>query len=205
MSQVVQGSSHKKNLYLIGGGGHCQAVIDAVETSGEYNLVGIFDTKEKVGTKIFQYPIIDTDKAICNYINAESWFLITIGHLRSNAKRVELFNFLKNSGANIATIISKSAAVSAHATIGPGTVVMANATVSAGANIGVNCILNSKALVEHNCQIGDHCHISTNATINGNVKICDHVFFGSSATTKQGISISSNSFVKACTLVKNDI
>lgn len=37
-------------LILIGGGGHCKAVIDVAETAG-YTILGILDIPEKVGKK----------------------------------------------------------------------------------------------------------------------------------------------------------
>ena len=34
----------KKNIVLIGGGGHCSSVIDIIENGNEFNILGILDS-----------------------------------------------------------------------------------------------------------------------------------------------------------------
>ena len=43
-----------KKLILVGAGGHCKSCIDIVEKTGEYNIVGLIDLKEKIGEP---YPL----------------------------------------------------------------------------------------------------------------------------------------------------
>lgn len=169
-----------KKLFLIGGGGHCKSCIDVIEQEGKFQIVGIFDMPEKVGQKVFGYPIIDSDENIEKYINDESYFFISIGQLKSPEARIRIFN--KN--LNWATIISPNAYVSKYAQIGKGTIVMHHAMVNAGSVIGDNCIINSKALIEHDSCIGNHCHISTGAIINGDCKVGDKTFIGSNTVLK---------------------
>ena len=35
-----------KDILLIGGGGHCKAVIDVIEQEGQFNIIGIIDKTE---------------------------------------------------------------------------------------------------------------------------------------------------------------
>ncbi|MBI4309254.1 MAG: acetyltransferase, partial [Candidatus Omnitrophica bacterium] len=37
----------KKNLILIGGGGHCKSCIDVIESENKFKIAGIVDTKER--------------------------------------------------------------------------------------------------------------------------------------------------------------
>ena len=37
-----------ENIVLIGGGGHCKSVIDTIESSKLYNIIGIIDKNEKL-------------------------------------------------------------------------------------------------------------------------------------------------------------
>ena len=41
---------NKKQIILIGGGGHCKSCIDVIESTNEFSIAGIVDTKDKIGT-----------------------------------------------------------------------------------------------------------------------------------------------------------
>jgi sugar O-acyltransferase (sialic acid O-acetyltransferase NeuD family) len=180
-----------KNLYLIGGGGHCKSCIDVIEQTGEFNIKGIFDIKEMIGDKVLGYEVIGTDDDIKSYQAEDNYFLITLGQIKTPNLRIKLFNL----DLQFATVISPRAYVSKHANVGAGSIIMHDALVNAGASIGKNCIVNSKALVEHDAVVGDHCHISTAAIINGNCVVGEKSFIGSNTTLKNGIKINANSVI----------
>lgn len=184
----------KDTLILIGGGGHCRSCIDVVEQEGRYAIAGILDKAELVGSRVFDYPVIGTDEDIAR-LSANHSFLVTVGQIKSPATRFALYTQLKKTGAEIATIVSPRAYLSAHARIGEGSIVMHGATVNAGAFIGNNCIINSHALVEHDAVIHDHCHIATGAIINGGVVVHEQTFIGSRVMTREYITIGAKSFV----------
>lgn len=186
-----------KNLYLIGGGGHCRSCIDVIELEGKYKIQGIFDLRQNVGNTILGYPIIGEDNDLDRYISPNNYFLITIGQIKSSEIRTTFFQKIKNKSGNLATIISPRAHVSKHAQIGEGTIVMHDALVNSCAIIGENCIINTKALVEHDVKILNHCHISTAAVVNGGVLIRDNCFIGSNSVLLQGIDVPANSIISA--------
>jgi sugar O-acyltransferase (sialic acid O-acetyltransferase NeuD family) len=184
----------KDPLILIGGGGHCKSCIDVVEQEGRYAIAGILDKAELVGSRVFDYPVIGTDEDIAR-LSANHFFLVTVGQIKSPATRFAIYTQLKKTGAEIATIVSPRAYLSAHARIGEGSIVMHGATVNAGAFIGNNCIINSHALIEHDAVIHDHCHIATGAIINGGVVVHEQTFIGSRVMTREYITIGAKSFV----------
>ena len=180
-----------KELYLIGGGGHCKSVIDVVETTGTFEIKGIFDVPERVGEKVLGYEIIGSDGDLNSFAKSNACFLVTIGQIKSPELRKKAFgNKLK-----FATVISPYAYVSKHAKIGAGTIIMHGAIVNAGAKIGKNCIVNSKALIEHDSVVGDHCHISTAAVINGDCIVKEQTFIGSNTVLKNGRVIEAESVI----------
>lgn len=191
-----------KNLILIGAGGHCKSCIDVIEEQDEYKIIGLIDLKEKIGKEILGYKIIDCDENIKKYIDNDTYFLITLGQIKTAKRRKELYDNLTVFGAKFATVISPYARVSSHAKILCGSIILHNALVNAGVEIGNNCIINSKALLEHDVSIGNHCHISTAAVLNGGVNVCDCSFVGSNSVVVQGAHIPFGSFIKAGTLVK---
>jgi len=182
----------KSKILLIGGGGHCHSVIDVIELTNKYEIIGIVDTKENIGKNVLDYEVIACDDDLETIFETCKNAAITVGHIKSNELRKKLFEKAKNIGFNFPTIISPLAYVSKHATLEEGTVVMHHALVNASARVGKNCIINSKALVEHDVRIEDHCHISTGAILNGGVHVKANTFYGSNATCKEYINIGSH-------------
>ncbi|QKJ26303.1 sugar O-acyltransferase [Aliarcobacter cibarius] len=190
----------KEKIVLIGGGGHCHSVIDVIEQTNRYEIVGIVDTKENIGKKILDYEIIACDDDLETIFKTCRKAVITIGHIKTNELRKKLFGKAKNIGFDFPTIISPLAYVSKHSFIDEGTVIMHHALVNANVKIGKNCIINSKSLIEHDCIIEDNCHISTASVINGGVVVKEDTFVGSNSVSKEHIEI--NGFIKAGGLAK---
>lgn len=190
----------KKQILLIGAGGHCKAVIDVIESEDKYIIAGIIDKKELIGQDMLGYKVIGCDDDLEKLFEKHKYALVTVGQIRSNALRVKLFSKIKEIGYNLPVIVSPLAYVSKHSTIGDGTIVMHQALVNANVKIGANCIINTKALIEHDCIVEDNCHISTASVLNGNVLVKEGTFFGSNSTSKESIEV--NGFIKAGDFVR---
>jgi sugar O-acyltransferase (sialic acid O-acetyltransferase NeuD family) len=193
--------NQKKEIILLGGGGHCKSCIDVIEQQNKYRIIGILDMIDLKGISILGYEVIGTDSDLPKFIKTIKNYFITVGQIKSSAKRVELFSLLKSYEMQLPVVVSPHAYIAKSAKVGEGSIIMHHALVNAGAIIGRNCIINSKALIEHDAIIEDHCHISTSAIINGGVKLGKESFIGSNAVTKQYISIPEYSFIKANSLV----
>ncbi len=193
----------KKKLILVGGGGHCKAVIDVAENAG-YSILGILDTPDKIGMKVLSSNIIGDDDDIKKYIK-EALFLITVGFIKDNTLRINLFNKIKNDGGEFATIISPTAYISKYAKIGEGSIVMHGATINAEVNVGNNCIINTLSNIEHEVNVGNNTHISTGVMINGGCNIGMNVFIGSQSTISQSIQITDNCIIGSNSFVNRDL
>ena len=193
----------QKNLILLGGGGHCKSVIDVAESAG-YNILGVLDKAENVGNSIFGYNIIGTDDDIPQYVNTAE-FIITVGFIKNPATRIKIYNKVKEAGGKLATIVSPTAYVSKHSTLGEGTIIMHQAIVNVEAKIGINCIINTMADVDHGVIIGDFSHLSAGTLIAGEAKIGDRCFCGIGSTIQHLITITSDVILGAATLVVKDI
>lgn len=190
-------SDLKKSLILIGGGGHCRACIDVIESENRYSIAGILDQQENVGESVSGYKVLGTDSDIKKHAEQGCFFLITLGHIGNASLRKKLYQRVLNHHGLLATIISPRAYIAKSSSIACGTIVMHDALVNTNSSIGENCIINSKALIEHDCSVLSHCHISTSAVLNGGVTVGQGTFFGSNAVCKQGVNIKENSFIKA--------
>ena len=194
-------SEIKPNIILIGGGGHCVSVIDVIENDNKFNILGILDSNIKENN-VLGYKILGGDNLIPELVNENTYFLITVGQIKSYSTRKKIAEILIENKAKLATIISTLAYVSKHATIGEGSIIMNGALVNAKSTIGKNCIINTKSNVEHGVSIGDFCHLSTCAVINGDSVIGNGTFIGSNATISNGISIKENSIISAGKFIK---
>ena len=194
-------SEIKPNIILIGGGGHCISVIDVIENDNKFNILGIIDSNIKKNN-VLGYKILGGDNLIPELVNENTYFLITVGQIKSYSSRKKIAKILIENKAKLATIISSIAYVSKHATIGEGSVIMNGAVVNAKSTIGKNCIINTKSNVEHGVSIGDFCHLSTCAVINGDSVIGSGTFIGSNATISNEISIKENSIISAGQFIK---
>jgi sugar O-acyltransferase (sialic acid O-acetyltransferase NeuD family) len=197
--------SKKKDIILIGGGGHCRSCIDVIETEGRFAIRGILDANANLHSPVLGYDLLGGENDIERFSKTHRNFFITVGQVKDWKPRVRLYEYLKSLHVKIPTIISPLAHVSRHATLGEGTIVMHQAIVNSGAYVGKNCILNSNALVEHDVLVEDHCHISTAAVINGGASIRQCSFIGSKAVIREGIEVGDNCIVGAGMLVMHGV
>jgi sugar O-acyltransferase (sialic acid O-acetyltransferase NeuD family) len=188
----------KEKIILIGGGGHCKAVIDVIEKQNKYEIYGIIDKHENIGHQVLDYNIISTDDELETLFHECQNACITIGHVYTNETRKKLFSRLLEIGYKLPPIISPLAYVSKYATIDMGSVVMHHVFINAGVQIGQNCIINTKALIEHDSTIASQSHISTGAIINGDCHINEDSFIGSGSVITEGKTI--KGFIKAGTV-----
>jgi len=190
----------KEKIVLIGAGGHCHSVIDVIELTNKYEIIGIVDTKENIGKQVLDYKVIACDDDLETIFQTCKNAVITVGQIKSNQIRVKLFEILTKIGFNLPIIISPLAYVSKHSSIDEGTIIMHHVFINANVKIGKNCIINSKALIEHDVVVEDNCHISTGSVLNGGVVVKENTFFGSNSVSKEYITI--EGFIKAGSLAK---
>ncbi len=189
-------------LILIGGGGHCRACIDVIESTGKWEIKGILDDSIRIGELVLGYPVIGTDNSIASAAADDFYFLVTIGQIKTPAARRNLHDKVKLAGGRLATIVSPHAYIASSSKIGEGTIVMHRALINSGASIGKHCIVNTMALIEHDAIIGNDCHISTAAVVNGGAKVSDGSFLGSNAVIVHGALVPKESFIPAASLYR---
>ncbi|PSL48954.1 sugar O-acyltransferase (sialic acid O-acetyltransferase NeuD family) [Chitinophaga niastensis] len=195
----------KKELILIGGGGHCKSCIEVIESVEGFVIKGILDVKEKVGTKLSGYDILGTDEEISFFVNDKTMFLITVGQIKDAKARMNIAKKVRDCKGKLATIISPLAILSKRSSIGEGTILMNGVNVNADVIIGTNAIINTNANIEHDAEIGDFVHVSTSAVVNGGCRVGAETFIGSGSILVNGISICNNVLIGAGTIVNRTI
>ena len=194
-----------KEIILIGGGGHCKSVIDVIDREGKFEIVGIVDKPDLLGSQVLGYAVIGNDSDLSSLVKRCQYALITVGQIKTPELRIKLFNLATEVGFILPSIISPRAYISKHAIVGRGTIIMHDALINANANIGENCIINTKALIEHDVIIENHCHISTGSIINGGTIIRNNTFFGSNSVAKENIIVKKQSVIGGGVAVMKNI
>ena len=126
----------RQNLILVGGGGHCRSCIDVIETGGKFKIAGIVDIKDKTGTKVLGYKITGSDGDLPALVKKFKSVLITIGQIKSPAKRKEKYETLKKLGAKFPTVISPKTHISKYSKVGQGTIIMHAVVINANVSVG---------------------------------------------------------------------
>ena len=185
----------KPSLILIGAGGHARSCIDVIEQQGQYQIAGLIGMPDEVKTQNLGYAVIGTDNDLPELTKTYKYALITVGQIQTAEHRIRLYQQAIQLGFQLSIIISPTAHVSRHATLGEGSIVMHGAIVNAGVSVGNNCIINTRALIEHDATVVDHCHISTGVILNGDVTVGAGSLIGSGSVIKQGVTIGKSCLV----------
>ena len=192
-------------LVLLGGGGHCRSVIDVIEQTGLYSILGVLEKKGVTRPDVVGYPLLGIDHDLPMFIERNCEVVVTVGQIKTSEPREQVYLYAKEMGAQLPVVVSPQAYLSCHAKVGDGSTFMHGAIVNCNAEIGENCIINTRALVEHDAKIGSHTHIATGALINGGVQIGQRCFIGSGAVIHNDIDVGDGCLVGAGVTVQTDL
>lgn len=195
----------KKKIVLIGSGGHARSCIQVIEELEEFSISGLIGLPNEVDSEQFGYKVIGSDSDLPAIRKSIEHAVITVGQILNPEIRLNLFEKVDAAGFVLPTIISKSAQISSHATIGKGCMIMNGVIINSGAQIGQNCIINTRALIEHDVVVGDHSHVSTGVIVNGDTRIGSKTFIGSGSIIRNGLVIGDSCLVGMGTVVVKNL
>lgn len=196
---------NRKELVLLGAGGHARSCIDVIQLNGQFEIVGLVGIEKELGSRQFDYEIFATDSSLSELASKYKNAIVTVGHIQSPDLRKRLYALGLRAGFEFPTVISPRAYVSPHAIVGAGTIVMHGAIINAGVVVGENCIINSRSLIEHDAKVGNHVHISTGVILNGEVIVNEGTFIGSGALVKEGVTVGRDSIIGMGISVRHDV
>jgi hypothetical protein len=96
----------KEDLILIGGGEHCRSCVDVIEMDGRFDIYGIVDEKNALGSTLKDYPLLGGEKDLGTLSKSCQNFLITIGQIKFPEPRIRLFEHLKQLGMILPIVVS---------------------------------------------------------------------------------------------------
>ena len=195
-----------EDIILLGIGGHAHSVVDSIEQTGKYRIVGFLDTKEMQGKQYRDYWVLDTDAALGKYYaegirNA----FVTIGFMGYGYVRNRLYHQLKEIGYKIPNIIDNSAIIALNVRLEEGIFIGKRAVVNANTCIRKMCIINTGAIIEHDCQVGEFSHVAVNSVLCGSVLVGKQTFIGANATVIQEKKVGNNCIIGAGTVIRKNV
>jgi sugar O-acyltransferase (sialic acid O-acetyltransferase NeuD family) len=194
-----------KKLIVIGSGGHAGVVIDIIETSTDYKIIGV-TTKDDEIREFIGYPVLGNDDILFEFKNnGINKVAIGIGGYRNNALREKSYNFLKSHGLEPVKLIHKSAVISRSVSIGEGSVVFPGVVMNTHVKIGNNVIVATSSSIDHETIIEDHVLVSAGVTIGAYAKIGSGSLIALGVKIISGINVCSNALVGAGAVVVKDI
>ena len=182
----------KKEVVIIGAGGHGRVIADMVKKSGDVILGFLDDNENAVGN------ILGKVGECIKY--KDCFFVIGIGNNEVRRKIAKTYPELKYY-----TAIHPAAIVGENCKIGEGSCIMAGTVISPGASIGKHCIINTNSTVEHDNVLEDFVHISPGAVLCGTVEVGNGTHVGASAVVRNNIKITSDCKIGIGAAVVKDI
>jgi sugar O-acyltransferase (sialic acid O-acetyltransferase NeuD family) len=192
----------KKQLVIIGSGGHGRVVADTAVAAG-WQVAGFIDDTKAAGHKENDYLLLGGRMLLKDHEVLETFmFIVALGD--QDARR-EISVALAGVGDILATIIHPSSVISPHASVGRGSVLAPGCILNANAKVGEFCILNTGCTVDHDVQLADGVQISPGVNLAGHVSCGEDVFIGAGAIVIPRISIGKGAIVGAGSVVIKDI
>lgn len=194
-------NSSKKNLIIIGAGGHGRVIADTAELTKQWDTIAFLDDRYPELKTSGAWPVIGKVSDAQKFNQTFPDAVVGIGN---NEIRLKFLKQLSDIGFKIPVIAHPSASVSQYAEIKEGTVLFAQSVINIGSRLGIGCIVNTGAKVDHDCLIGDGVHLSPGVHLAGAVQVGKCSWIGIGASVKQEIVISNNVMVGAgAAVVKN--
>ena len=135
-------------IVIVGSSGHASVVIDVIEKTNRFTILGLIDSFVPPGMTACGYPILGDERILPSLIADErvSGCFIAVG---DNWKRFVLYKRIVSLAPEIIFIsaIHPSAQIARNVRIGRGTVLMAGTVVNSNTTIGDFCILNTNRLL----------------------------------------------------------
>jgi sugar O-acyltransferase (sialic acid O-acetyltransferase NeuD family) len=194
-----------RGIVLLGGGGHCEIVIDALRQCRRFMIEGILDPNPDLRS-VSGIPVIGDDDCLLKIRSTVCPnAMITVGSVGFPAVRIRIAARLIELGFCCPSVIHPAARVAKTAIIEDGAFIAAGAIVNPYATVDAHAIVNTGSIIEHHCRIGRFVHIAPGAVVCGGVVVGDNTHIGANATVIEGRRIGSNALIGAGAVVVRDV
>jgi len=195
-------------ILVYGGGGHGKSLIDLLQKTGVYRIVGVIDdglAAEGV-TSVMDLPILGGAEALAGaYQDGVRLAVNAVGGIGNIDIRVQVFYRLAEAGFACPAIIHPSAEMEPSASLSPGVQVFAKAYIGSQVQAGYGAIVNTAAVISHECRLGNYANISPGAVLAGQVEIGPGALVGMGATINLQVKVGARARIGNGATVKADV
>lgn len=199
----------KRDLVIIGGGGHTRVVLGMLEREGITPRGIITRDASLIGKEILGVPILGLEGDVA--LTPEQTTLVNAVGNRVNAAgsglyvRAAVYQRYHCQGFQFLDMVSSHAVRMPHVIIGNGIQLMPGAVIQTGAMIGENVLINTNASIDHDAIIYPHCHVGPGAVICGDVVVGEETHVGAGAVIIQGIRVGCHVVIGAGAVVTRHV
>ncbi|MGG4488685.1 acetyltransferase [Metabacillus idriensis] len=193
-----------KKILIFGSGGHAKVVIDIVEKSNEYQILGLIDSYRPPNQSACGYQVIGDESILLNIRNEIHGGIVAIGDNWVRKKVVEKILAIMPE-FKFVHAVHPSAIIGSSVTIGDGTVVMGGTVINSNTSVSEHCVINTHSSVDHDCRIGRFVSIAPGSTLGGNVTVGDYTAISLGSKVIHSLMIGSHTVIGAGSTVVRDI
>lgn len=195
----------KKDIFIIGTGGHSRVIIDCAEKN-KFNIKGLIDinysSKNNNNELILNYPILGDFEYLKNLSKKTFSVFLAIG---DNLIRKKFYELSLKQNFHIETLKSSNSIISDYTHIDEGVYIGSGAIINSESRIGKNTIINSGTIIEHETIVGDFSHVGPGTKVAGRVSIGNFVNIGIGVNIKNNVNIGNNVIIGAGSVIIKDI
>ena len=195
-----------ENILLFGGGLQASYCIDIIKKEGKYNIIGIVDSINDIGRKLFGYKVVGRQEQLKELIGKYHIHggVITIG---DNWSRKYVYDSIVSliPDFKFVNAIHPSTIIGMNAEFGVGIVIMAGVIINPNSIVGDFCFLATGAQLEHDCRMGDFSSISAGSITGGKVNLGKYSAITLGVTIMDRLNIGENTVVGSGSLVTKDL
>jgi sugar O-acyltransferase (sialic acid O-acetyltransferase NeuD family) len=203
---IMKAPKLMNNIIIIGASGHGSVILDSIERTGRFNIIGFLDSFKPTGYRINGYEVLGNETDLPRLINR---FNISAGvvAIGDNWVRKTVVDRISRIVPDFkyAKVIHPRAVVGKDVTIGAGSVLMPGAIVNANAVVGEHCIINTNSSLGHDGRMYNFSSLASGVCMGGNCTLGPYSAVSLGTNVIENIHIEEHTVVGAGSLVVSDI
>lgn len=199
-----------KDLVILGAGGNCIDIFDAVLQRAKASLTPSWrvvafldDDKRRWGADIHGAPVVGGVDRLVEFPDAQ--VVCGIGSVRSHRRKPDIVEGLGLPEARFATVLHPSAAVSTFATVGAGAILLSGVHVGSGAQVGRHVFALPQAVISHDVRVGDYAILAGGANVSALVRLGRASYVGANAAVRGDLTIGDGALIGMGAVVLRDV
>jgi acetyltransferase EpsM len=189
------------SILVVGASGFALEVATMLRETQRYARVA-FIAKERTEVGAGGFEVAGTDDDLPRLRSEFQECFVAIG---SPSLRRRVAQKMIDSGFPMASLVHRTAYVSAEIEVPPGVVVYPHATIMAGSRLGTGVLVNTNASIGHETSVGSFANVQPGAHIAGRVEIGEEAYVGIGAIILETRRVGARAIVGGGAVVTRDV